>query len=600
MPNQLACHLEEIDQHERSIRDNIYIREFTFNESCLILFSGREIVEAEIDLKNILAIEPYGMCGISIRTPKETILLKNIGGAEEEGSLIDLKNEIVVLHKKYAPHPEDLHSTGNDAYTGEGKIEARVIVGQGDERHDIYMHEGHEDSNSYIKGISYGKFGELILHKHPRLKHAEITQVYINEDQILKEGDKILEVTETSGNGNSIAIDLTYRGRSTIRVNSVAPSGTEICEETEGMSFCELESREIALPDEGSLGFIRMPVDRTRSHPYIEIKQKAEVGAVINRGETICIVEIDDGSQSPGNQSVKAPCRLCITKSGDNFDTDSSIFMGGVLIEYLRLPERSSKYSEQGEREPIKEAKKAVRVIEGVDEFLSMVKGAYAFQVRDVLERIVNTERERIETERGLWKLGAGIIALGFGVSLDGFDAGDLFAGWTFSNIGGAAHQFVSKEQVEFLKKLQSEWLVLDRSPMDLRRRLGEPQGRFIGISRENRLDMFNIHQSGSRGFHMVELDYAGNIAKGFKDPQSLEVLQRSYDEENIGIISSHLYPSTTTPLKLCRTITIEEAKKKDPYFNQLSKAGPPFRVVYSDDTEGVMYKIQIPHHSDY
>lgn len=245
-------------------------------------------------------------------------------------------------------------------------------------------------------------------------------------------------------------------------------------------------------------------------------------------------------------------------------------------------------------------ASQILEPIEGLDNFIGMVRDGYAFQVRDVLERIVTTEKERIENERGLWKLGAGVAALAFGISLDGFDAGDLLAGWSFSNIGAAAHQYASKEQVEFLRKLQSEWLVLDRSPIDIRRRLGEPQGRFIGISRQNILDMFNIHQSGTRGFHMVELDHAGNIARGFQDSQSLEVLQRSYDEEDIGVLSSQLYPSNITPLKLCRTITPEEARKKDPYYNQLSKAGAPFRVVYTDDTEGVMYKIQIPHHSDY
>lgn len=249
--------------------------------------------------------------------------------------------------------------------------------------------------------------------------------------------------------------------------------------------------------------------------------------------------------------------------------------------------------------QPVKEFCK-VEPIEGLDDFIGMVKDGYAFQVRDVLERIVNAERERIEGERAVWKIGVGIATFFCGASIDGLDAGDLFTGWTFSNIGGAAHQLASKKQVEFLKKLQSEWLVLDRSPMDIRRRLGEPQGRFIGISRSNILDMFNIHQSGSRGFNMVELDFAGNIATGFQDPQSLEVLQRSYDEEGIGIISLHLYPSTITPLKLCRTITPDEAIKKDPYYSQLSKAGAPFRVVYSDDTEGIMYKIQIPHHSDY
>jgi len=186
------------------------------------------------------------------------------------------------------------------------------------------------------------------------------------------------------------------------------------------------------------------------------------------------------------------------------------------------------------------------------------------------------------------------------GISVDGFDTGDLFAGWTFSNIGGAAHQFASKKQLEFLKKLHSEWLVLDRSPMDLRRRLGEPQGRFIGISQFNRLDMFNIHQSSSRGYHLVELDLAGNIAKGFKNSQSLEVLQRSYDQEDIGTLSNQLYPSTIAPLKICHKITPNEARKKDPYFNQLSKAGAPFKIVYENNTEGIMYKIQIPHHSDF
>ncbi len=238
--------------------------------------------------------------------------------------------------------------------------------------------------------------------------------------------------------------------------------------------------------------------------------------------------------------------------------------------------------------------------IEGLDDFINMIRDGYAFQVRDVLERIVNTERDRIENERTLWRLVPGVVTLVSGGLIDGFGIDDLLSGMAMSNVAGMAHQFASKEQVEFLKKLQSEWLVLDRSPMDIRRRLGEPQGRFIGISRSNILDMFNIHQSGSRGFHLVELDHAGNIAKGFQDPQSLEVLQRSYDEEDIGIISSYLYPSSITPLKLCRTITPEEAKKKDPYYNQLSKAGAPFRVVYSDDTEGIMYKIQIPHHSDY
>jgi len=307
-------------------------------------------------------------------------------------------------------------------------------------------------------------------------------------------------------------------------------------------------------------------------------------------------------ARPPFTEYIKAACDMVVTErltvQGQQIPNSCPLFR--YTLQSIQRSNQQSSPRTTNARHESAQSNQISEPIEGLDNLIEIVRHGYAFQVRDVLERIINTERERMENERLLWRLGAGAVTLATGGFIDGFGIDDLLSGMAMSNVAGMAHQFASKEQVEFLKKLQSEWLVLDRSPMDIRRRLGEPQGRFIGISRSNILDMFNIHQSGSRGFHMVELDYAGNVAKGFKDAQSLEVLQRSYDEEDIGIISTQLYPSNITPLKLCRTITPEEAKKKDPYYNQLSKAGAPFRVVYSDDTEGIMYKIQIPHHSDY
>jgi len=321
------------------------------------------------------------------------------------------------------------------------------------------------------------------------------------------------------------------------------------------------------------------------------------------KNDIVCEVRcFTPDSRPPFTEYIRATCNMKVTErlaaQGQQISNSYPLFRFAqqttLSSDQYKSPQSGRATSDSAQNNQIMDP------IEGLDQFISMVKDGYAFQVRDVLECIVTKERERIENERLLWRLGAGVATIVSGGLIDGFGIDDLLSGMAMSKVAGMAHQFVSKEQVEFLKKLQSEWLVLDRSPMDIRRRLGEAQGRFIGISRANILDMFNIHQSGSRGFHMVELDHAGNIAKGFKDPQSLEVLQRSCGEENTEIYSHQLYPSSITPLKLCRTITPDEARKKDPYFNQLSKAGAPFRVVYSDDTEGIMYKIQIPHHSDF
>lgn len=1067
MPEFINCQLEEIDQNGKSIRRDITVTKYTISNTQIIL-EGWHGVESEIELREIASIEQYGMHGIILKTAAREVLLKSNGDPAGDESLIDLNIKLIESRRKSSGHQPNVDSEQKNEKNSSSIETVELLIGYGDDRHDIYMHE---PNGSYIQGIAWGDFGEIILHRHFTSEQTSIKHVYAKENQILKKGDKIIRLAEKTAEGGIRLIDLIYGSAKEICINRIAEKGICVEEETEAVGFFALNDKKAEATDEGSVGVVHMPLLQIDSHPFIQIKWKAETGSIVEKGEAVCIIEVDDGDQSFGEITIDAPYRLCVSSPSRDFDTGTSVFIGGVLLEYLRLPDMPVLTNKKRDTKPRKEKRKAARVsieiagdleyangidsrwkrilsldleedtmsavitkwfcernslvrsgdgiarieetrkngdivwrdiyyngevpiwiystkgedqdnqsqalhrdseicsaylviaedapipaygeygyirmpfvdgdmqlvslvkwkaaageiyeegervceltildwesdpirdciisapcrlqvcsndfnstrsvytngilleylrlrevqerppiqnqettyrnkgrgrkdevgsgqvkretgyrnqgagiyevlgvavnaqkefqtnprqtshkeqsnpqdiqehifwtpangdsfaygkivewkegnhgsfykkndlvceiicftpdsrpafteyvkaacdmvvterlatqgqqitnscplfrytprssqsshqqpspqsdrassgsketsqrfsyktvedisrctgksisevrnlcqqlgynepfslvyadriadhltgnpsikrawessssdgasmlqsnkasqnnqisepIEGLDDFIGVVRNYHAFTVRDVLERIVTTERERIENEKGLWRLGAGVAALAFGISIDGFDAGDLLAGWTFSNIGAAAHQLASKEQIEFLKKLQSEWLVLDRSPIDIRRRLGEPQGRFIGISRENRLDMFNIHQSGTRGFHLVELDYAGNIAKGFKDPQSLEVLQRSYSEEDIGLLSSLLYPSTIMPLKLCRTITPEEAKKKDPYYNQLSKAGAPFRVVYSDDTEGVMYKIRIPHHSDY
>ena len=342
-----------------------------------------------------------------------------------------------------------------------------------------------------------------------------------------------------------------------------------------------------------------------------------KTGSKFLKGDVICHVACCTTSNGvPCTEIIKAPIDLVIKEKfitvNDRIEKGTPLFRYQALVEVTQREKDALEKSTSSKKTSAPTSNQSQSVqsnigsifsaspIEYLDEIIELVSNGHSFQFRNVLETIITTERERINDERAFWKLGAGVVTLVSGGLIDGFGMSDLFFSLGMSNVAGMAHQLASKEQVEFLKKMQSEWLVLERSPIDIRRRLGEPQGRFIGMSRDNICDAFNIHHSGSRGFHLVDLDFTSNAAEGFNDSQFREVLQRSFDEEDIESLATQLYPSTVTPLRMCRTITPEEARKKDPYYPQLSKVGAPFRVVYSDDTEGIMYKIQIPHHSDY
>ena len=111
---------------------------------------------------------------------------------------------------------------------------------------------------------------------------------------------------------------------------------------------------------------------------------------------------------------------------------------------------------------------------------------------------------------------------------------------------------------------------------------------------------VFNHHQ-GHRGDHLVPLGNAGNLATGFADPKSVEVIQRYFGKEDLQTLRSQLYPiaSNTISVNSITSISKLDALQMDPN-------APAFlahsRPVLIDNSYGrtVGYKVPIPAQSDF
>jgi len=236
-----------------------------------------------------------------------------------------------------------------------------------------------------------------------------------------------------------------------------------------------------------------------------------------------------------------------------------------------------------------------------VEEIVSYASTAHTFQAAYVLEKIVECEIDRINKEKSGWKVAGAVAGLALGVS-DGFQFTDLFTSIAFSNIGGMAHEFASKEQVEFLKKVKSDWLVSQKSALEILHRLGMPRQRSICYSRQTgKLCIANIHENPSRGAFMVPLGAAKDHATGFKNDDALSVLYNTFDESEINILAYQLYPSELHQLSSQKRISSSKAASLNPYHDMLKQFEEVTLLALKDDTSPLIaYKVPIPVGSEY
>lgn len=233
-------------------------------------------------------------------------------------------------------------------------------------------------------------------------------------------------------------------------------------------------------------------------------------------------------------------------------------------------------------------------------EMLHVARNGYSFQTREVLQRIVTGEQQRIKEEQMLWRVGGTILGLCFGVG-DGLQLTDLFIGMSGGAIASLAHETMSHEDRQFLERCQSLWLVSQNSPIELAHRLGPARSRILLHAPNCEAPVIFNHHQGHRGDHLVPLGNAGNLAPGFSDHQSIEVLQRYFDRNDLKTLREQLYPVASQAINVNRITPISQvdALGLDPHADSFLHQSRPVRID-AGDSATVGYQVPIPAQSDF
>jgi len=234
-------------------------------------------------------------------------------------------------------------------------------------------------------------------------------------------------------------------------------------------------------------------------------------------------------------------------------------------------------------------------------EIIKFARIAHSFQASYVLETIVENELERIKKEKAGWKVAGAVAGLALGMS-DGFQVTDLFTSIAFSNVGGMAHEFASKEQREFLQKVKSDWLISHKSALEILHRLGPPRQRAIAyFPNTGQLAVSNIHENPARGTFLVPLGAAKDYATGFKNDDSLSVLYSNFSEEEINVLAYQLYPMELLEVSNTKRVSLSKASEMNPYHELLDDSQEVTQLLLKDSTTNVIaYKVALPVGSEY
>ncbi len=234
-------------------------------------------------------------------------------------------------------------------------------------------------------------------------------------------------------------------------------------------------------------------------------------------------------------------------------------------------------------------------------EMLHIARNGYSFQTREVLQRIVMGEQQRIKEEQMLWRVGGTILGLCLGIG-DGLQLTDLFIGMSGGAIASLAHETMSHQDRQFLERCQSLWLVGQNSPIELAQRLGPARSRILLHDPAWETPVVFNHHQGHRGDHLVPLGNAGNLATGFADPQSLEVLQRHVGGEDLQTLQTQLYPIASHAVAVDRVTPISQmdALELDPHAPSFLAQSRPVRIDGAGGGATVGYQVPIPAQSDF
>lgn len=233
-------------------------------------------------------------------------------------------------------------------------------------------------------------------------------------------------------------------------------------------------------------------------------------------------------------------------------------------------------------------------------ETISLARTARSFPTREVLTRIVTAEQQRLKQEQMLWRVAGAFLGACLGQS-DGFDAGDIFLGMGLSGLAGMGHEVMSHEQRQFLEQCRSLWTIGANSPTDLAARLGPARARILVYNQGWDCPVILSHHQGSRGDALVQLGAAHQFARGFRDHQSLEVMQRHFNTQELQVLQQQLYPDASAAdyIRRIHPLTAAQALELDPSAKAFLPHTEPV-LIESNAGRGLGYRLPIPVHSDF
>ena len=223
-----------------------------------------------------------------------------------------------------------------------------------------------------------------------------------------------------------------------------------------------------------------------------------------------------------------------------------------------------------------------------------------SFQTQIVIQSIAAKEQKRIEQERLGWKIAGAAVGLLLGAG-DGLDFVDLFKAFTFGNIASIAHNKFSEKDIQFLKEINSYWMIADGSPVDILRRLGAPKSRVLIFADDQALAF--THHVGPRGEFLVPLSVAGDVCPGFTNKQSREVVERSFEAQDVQILQSQLYPTLdgTLQVESTRRLRDDQASQREPELVEAAFTNGYEPIELEIGGEDVLaFRTQVPLHSDF
>jgi len=239
-------------------------------------------------------------------------------------------------------------------------------------------------------------------------------------------------------------------------------------------------------------------------------------------------------------------------------------------------------------------------VVPNASEIIDIATYGYSFQSREILQRVVLGEQQRLKEEQTLWRFGAAVLGSCLGLG-DGFQLTDLFLGMASSTIAATAHEVLSNEDRQFLERCQLLWLVGNHSPIELSQRIGQARSRILFYDPSWQAPCIFNHHQGIRGDHLVPLGNAGNYAPGFADQASIEVLNRYFGADDLNTLRAQLYPQAGNTISISSVSAISpgEALSSDPFARSFLAKSQAVKIAVNDDYF-IGYKVPIPAQSDF